>query len=145
MTLRPPRSTPTDTPFPSTTLFRSYRNNVNSSVGYWEPSTAISGHAILVGSSGVGKTHRLRYLIRSLITNTRNINIHILDVHGDIAAAARNRVVFSEITEYGLTTLEVTTDQEFGGVRRRIHSYTGRASSRKRRYQYGEIWVVAVA
>src|SRR3546814_6737149 len=58
------------------------RNNGNSSVVYWDPSTAISGHAILVGSSGVGKTHRLRYLIRSLITNTRNINIHILDVHG---------------------------------------------------------------
>src|SRR3546814_3063832 len=83
------------------------RNNGNSSVVYWDPSTAISGHAILVGSSGVGKTHRLRYLIRSLITNTRNINIQILAVHGDIAAAARNRVVFSELTEYGLNPLEV--------------------------------------
>jgi DNA helicase HerA-like ATPase len=99
------------------------RNNGNSSVVYWDPSTAISGHAILVGSSGVGKTHRLRYLIRSLITNTRNINIHILDVHGDIAPAARNRVIFSEITEYGLNPLEVTTDPEFGGVRRRINSF----------------------
>jgi DNA helicase HerA-like ATPase len=90
---------------------------------FWDPSTAISGHAILVGSSGVGKTHRLRYLIRHLIGANRNINIHILDVHGDIAPAARNRVVFSEITDYGLNPLEVVTDPEFGGVRRRINSF----------------------
>lgn len=90
---------------------------------YWNPATAISGHAILVGSSGVGKTHRLRYLIRHLMGKTRNINIHILDVHGDIAPAAHNRVVFSEITEYGLNPLEVTTDPEFGGVRKRVNSF----------------------
>src|SRR3546814_6174762 len=83
------------------------RNNGNSSVVYWDPSTAISGHAILVGSSGVGKTHRLRYLIRSLITNTRHINIHILDVHGDIEAAPSNHDVYSEITEYGFNTSEI--------------------------------------
>lgn len=90
---------------------------------YWDPSTTISGHAILVGSSGVGKTHRLRYLIEHLIRATRNINIHILDVHGDIAPRAENRVVFSEITDYGLNPLEVVTDPEFGGVRRRINSF----------------------
>lgn len=89
----------------------------------WNPATAISGHAILVGSSGVGKTYRLRYLIKHLLAATRNINIHILDVHGDIAPAAHNRVVFSEITEYGLNPLEVITDPEFGGVRRRINSF----------------------
>lgn len=94
-----------------------------SNVIYWDPSTAISGHAILVGSSGVGKTHRLRYLIKHLIQKSRNIQIHILDVHGDIAPAARNRVVFSEITDYGLNPLEVITDPEFGGVRRRINSF----------------------
>lgn len=89
----------------------------------WDPSRAISAHAILVGSSGVGKTYRLRYLIKHLINATRNINIHILDVHGDIAPAAQNRVVFSETTEYGLNPLEVTTDPEFGGVRRRINAF----------------------
>lgn len=90
---------------------------------YWDPSRTISGHAILVGSSGVGKTHRLRYLINNLIATSRDVKIHILDVHGDIAEASRNRVVFSEITEYGLNPLEVITDPEFGGVRRRINSF----------------------
>ncbi|WP_162815081.1 ATP-binding protein [Erythrobacter aureus] len=88
----------------------------------WDPSRAISGHAMIVGSSGVGKTYRLRYLIRSLIEANRNVNIHILDVHGDIAPQANNRVIFSETTEYGLNPLEVVTDPEFGGVRRRINS-----------------------
>lgn len=90
---------------------------------FWDPAKAISGHAIIVGSSGVGKTYRLRYLIKKLIEANRNVKIHILDVHGDIAPAARNRVVFSETTEYGLNPLEVTTDPEFGGVRRRINSF----------------------
>ncbi len=89
----------------------------------WDPSRAISGHALLVGSSGTGKTHRLRYLIDNLTRANRNVNIHILDVHGDIAPDARNRVKFAETTDYGLNPLEVVTDPEFGGVRRRINSF----------------------
>lgn len=90
----------------------------------WDPSTAISPHAVIVGSSGTGKTYRLRYIIRELIRATRgNVNIHILDVHGDIAPAARNRVVFSESTEYGLNPLEIELDPEFGGIRKRINAF----------------------
>lgn len=89
----------------------------------WDPSAAISAHAVIVGSSGTGKTYRLRYLIEHLIRATRNINIHILDVHGDIAPAARNRIVFSESTEYGLNPLEIEADPEFGGIRKRINSF----------------------
>src|SRR3546814_10580897 len=66
------------------------RNNGNSSVVYWDPSTAISGNAIIVGSSVVGKTHRLRYPIRSLITNTRNINNHIHNVNNNEKATRLN-------------------------------------------------------
>jgi DNA helicase HerA-like ATPase len=89
----------------------------------WDPSGAISAHAVIVGSSGTGKTYRLRYLIKELIGATRNVNIHILDVHGDIAPMARNRVVFSEATEYGLNPLEIEMDPEFGGIRKRINSF----------------------
>lgn len=90
---------------------------------HWNPATAISGHAILVGSSGVGKTFRLRKILRDLMTVNENVNIHILDVHGDIAPQARNKVDFSEIEDNGLNPLEVITDPEFGGVRRRINSF----------------------
>lgn len=90
---------------------------------FWDPATAISGHAIIVGSSGVGKTYRLRRILHNLISTNGNVNIHILDVHGDIAPHARNKVDFSEITNNGLNPLEVITDPEFGGVRRRINSF----------------------
>ncbi|WP_165356645.1 ATP-binding protein [Sphingosinicella sp. BN140058] len=90
---------------------------------FWDLSTAISGHAIIVGSSGSGKTHRLRYLIDRLQRVVRNPTIHILDVHGDIAPNHPNSVRFSETTPYGLNPLAVTTDPEFGGVRKRINTF----------------------
>ena len=89
----------------------------------WDPGEAISAHGIIVGSSGTGKTYRLRVIIRQMIEQNRNVNIHILDVHGDIAPSARNRVVFSEATEYGLNPLEIEIDPEFGGIRKRINSF----------------------
>src|SRR3546814_14104353 len=52
------------------------RNNGNSRLVYWDPSTAISGHEILAVSSGVVNKHRHRHLIRSWTTNTRTTNIH---------------------------------------------------------------------
>ena len=90
---------------------------------FWDPAKAISAHAVIVGSSGTGKTHRLRYIIRELIQGPQPVSIHILDVHGDIAPNARNRVVFSEATEFGLNPLEIETDPEFGGIRKRINSF----------------------
>lgn len=89
----------------------------------WDPCATISPHAIIVGSSGTGKTHRLRYMIGEMIRQSPSVTIHILDVHGDIAPRAQNRVVFSEATEYGLNPLEIELDPEFGGVRRRINSF----------------------
>jgi len=89
----------------------------------WDPGATISPHAVIVGSSGTGKTYRLRYIIRQMIQQTKNINIHILDVHGDIAPDARNRIVFSEATEYGLNPLEIEIDPEFGGIRKRVNSF----------------------
>lgn len=99
------------------------KNRSNGSV-WWDPSAAISAHAVIVGSSGTGKTYRLRYIIKKLIEATnQNVNIHILDVHGDIAPLARNRIVFSEATEYGLNPLEIEMDPEFGGIRKRINAF----------------------
>lgn len=104
------------------TKFPDQRTKSHSTI-IWDPTTAISAHGIIVGSSGSGKTYRLRHIIQSMVSQTRNINIHILDVHGDIARNAANRVEFSEITDDGLNPLEVVLDPEFGGVRRRINSF----------------------
>ena len=89
----------------------------------WDPGATISPHAVIVGSSGTGKTYRLRSIIESMIRTTRDVTIHILDVHGDIAPLARNRVVFSEANENGLNPLEIEMDPEFGGIRKRINAF----------------------
>jgi DNA helicase HerA-like ATPase len=93
----------------------------------WDPGATISPHAVIVGSSGTGKTYRLRYIIKAMISqamaNREPINVHILDVHGDIAPDARNRIVFSEATDYGLNPLEIEMDPEFGGIRKRINAF----------------------
>lgn len=97
--------------------------NAPSAPIVWDPCATISPHAIIVGSSGTGKTHRLRFIIDTMTRTSPNVTIHILDVHGDIGPNARNRVVFSEATEFGLNPLEIELDPEFGGVRRRINSF----------------------
>lgn len=99
------------------------RNGRGEQMMVWDPGATISPHSVIVGSSGTGKTYRLRYIIEQMIRQTRNVTIHILDVHGDIAPAARNRIVFSEATEYGLNPLEIEMDPEFGGIRKRVNAF----------------------
>ena len=101
------------------------QNNRGATVIDWDPSRAISPHAIIVGSSGSGKTYRLRYIIKNMIRQNPNVKIHILDVHGDIAPNASDdcRVEFSETEENGLNPLEIELDPKFGGVRRRINTF----------------------
>ena len=89
----------------------------------WDPGDAISPHGVIVGSSGTGKTYRLRFIIGGMVRQFPGATIHILDVHGDIAPKARNRYVFSEATEYGLNPLEIEADPEFGGIRKRINAF----------------------
>lgn len=101
------------------------QNGRGASVVEWDPSRTISPHAIIVGSSGSGKTYRLRYIIKHMIRQNPDVKIHILDVHGDIApnAGRGSHVEFSETEENGLNPLEVETDPKFGGVRRRINTF----------------------
>ena len=89
----------------------------------WDPARTISPHAIIVGSSGTGKTYRLRYILHHLVRMTPSPTIHILDVHGDIGPNARNRIVFGEQSPYGLNPLEIDLDPDFGGLRRKINGF----------------------
>lgn len=89
----------------------------------WNPTQAINGHVIIVGSSGSGKTYRLRHIIDHLARQNPVSTIHILDVHGDIAPESRNRVEFSEATQNGLNPLAIDPHPQFGGVRKRINSF----------------------
>lgn len=88
----------------------------------WQPDKSINGHALIVGASGVGKTHRLRILANALVQNY-NCKIIIIDVHGDISIPGEDRVSFSESSAYGLNPLKVNPDRHSGGIRRRIRSF----------------------
>lgn len=89
----------------------------------WMPDKAINGHSLIVGSSGSGKTHRLRKLIDGVVSNY-GARVHIIDVHGDIEIPGEQRAHFSESSPYGLNPLKVNPDRFSGGVNKRIRAFS---------------------
>lgn len=88
----------------------------------WMPERTINGHGIIIGSSGVGKTHRLR-IITDRLAKDYKARVIIIDVHGDIEVPGEQRVHFTESSRFGLNPLKINPDRHSGGVRRRIRSF----------------------
>lgn len=88
----------------------------------WRPDSTINGHGLLVGASGVGKTHRLRKLAESLAYEYGS-RVVVIDVHGDIVIEGEQRAVFNETSPFGLNPLKVNPDPASGGVNRRIRGF----------------------
>lgn len=88
----------------------------------WMPDRTINGHGLIVGASGVGKTHRLR-LIAHKLAYDYGARVIIVDVHGDIKIEGEDRVHFTESSRYGLNPLKINPDRNSGGVRRRIRTF----------------------
>lgn len=88
----------------------------------WAPDRTINGHGLIVGSSGVGKTHRLRILANHLAHNYR-ARVIVIDVHGDIKIEGEQREYFTESSRYGLNPLKINPDRHSGGVRRRVRAF----------------------
>lgn len=93
------------------------RNIIN-----WHPDKTINAHGLIVGASGVGKTHRLK-LIAEGLANDYNARVIIIDVHGDINIDGENRAIFNETSPYGLNPLKVNPDPASGGVNRKIRNF----------------------
>lgn len=93
------------------------RNIVN-----WKPDSTINGHGLIVGASGVGKTHRLRMIAEALAYKYGS-RVIIIDVHGDIRINGEQRAIFNETSRYGLNPLKVNPDPASGGVNRRIRGF----------------------
>lgn len=89
----------------------------------WDSKRTINGHILLMGKSGTGKTYTLKNIIHQLQSQSKDIRVHIMDVHGDIDIEGASTVKFSESTEYGFNPLSVNPDPDFGGVRKRIQSF----------------------
>lgn len=88
-----------------------------------DTSKLINAHMLLLGSSGVGKSHTLKKLIAGGIANSPNIRFHVPDVHGDLVIPGESVVQFSEQEMYGLNPLRVNPSREFGGVRKSIQAF----------------------
>jgi Predicted ATPase len=92
----------------------------------FDSRSATNGHMLIAGPSGTGKTHQVNRIIRSLAEQGAK-QIFVLNVHGDLCEGFPeelvHRVVFSEVSEYGLSPLDVLQDPEIGGVRRRANSF----------------------
>lgn len=83
----------------------------------------INGHVLIVGSSGVGKSHTLRDMMRQGIADSPKVRFHVFDVHGDLEVPGASVVMFSETAPFGLNPLRVNADINFGGVRKCVQTF----------------------
>ncbi len=89
----------------------------------WDSKRVINGHMLVVGKSGTGKTYRLRDIIKQLQSQSSQMRIRIIDVHGDIDIEGCSTVKFSESSTYGFNPLAINADPDFGGVRKKIQTF----------------------
>jgi hypothetical protein len=91
----------------------------------WDSQRLINGHLLIVGSSGVGKSHHIRKMIRRALKamGSKKVRFHVFDVHGDLNIHGASVVTFSESSPYGLNPLRVNPDPDFGGVRKCIQTF----------------------
>jgi len=81
----------------------------------------INPHMFIVGGSGTGKTYNLIRLANVL--SELGVKVHIFDVHGDIIPQNASTVKFSETSPYGINPFEVSSDPDYGGVRKVIRNF----------------------
>lgn len=88
-----------------------------------DTAKTINGHVLLVGSSGVGKSHTIRNMIRKALEGGASVRFHVFDVHGDLDIPGASVVRFSEQARCGLNPLRINPDPHFGGVRKCIQAF----------------------
>lgn len=92
----------------------------------WESNKLINGHMLLLGKSGAGKSFTLRDWVTQMSNKDSGlVRIHVIDVHGDMSMPNESVIKFSESTFCGFNPLVINPDPDFGGVRKRIQSFTG--------------------
>ncbi len=92
----------------------------------WHSSRVYNGHMLVLGASGTGKTHLLRKAVNQMVETSGDfVGIFVLDVHGDLefSDSISSTVIFSESGRVGINPLKVSSDRQFGGVRKKIRSF----------------------
>jgi hypothetical protein len=90
---------------------------------YQDTSKLINGHTLIIGSSGVGKSHTFRRMILEGNKSAPKVRFHVFDVHGDLEVPGASVVQFSEQATFGLNPLRVNPSTIFGGVRKCIQAF----------------------
>ncbi|WP_148293953.1 helicase HerA-like domain-containing protein [Azospirillum sp. B4] len=81
----------------------------------WDNHAVQSGHGLVVGGSGSGKTHQLRRMANQF--GAAGIKTIVIDGQGDIIPSVRHQTItFGPTSTFGLNPLAVSTDLEMGGV-----------------------------
>lgn len=83
----------------------------------------INAHALILGSSGVGKSHTFRKMIRRGTRNAPKVRFHVYDVHGDLDIPGASVVQFTEQADFGLNPLRIDPSPDSGGVRKSIQTF----------------------
>lgn len=92
----------------------------------WCEQHATNGHMLVAGKTGTGKTFTLRRIVGQFIRplpGRQMPRVHVFDVHGDIRFEAESRIRFSESSPYGINPLRLSSDPDFGGVRKCVQSF----------------------
>lgn len=88
-----------------------------------DTSKLINGHALLLGASGMGKSHTIKKMIRDARQSCPTARIHVFDVHGDLDIEGASTAAFSQTADFGLNPLRVDPDPDYGGVPRCIEDF----------------------
>ena len=82
---------------------------------YWNLSTLPNGHIVAIGASGSGKTQTLKAIAYSLHTTYPDMQIILLDFHGDQEIIGETCYPIHMASPHGINPLVVNLDPEGGG------------------------------
>lgn len=82
---------------------------------YWNPEALPNGHIVAIGASGSGKTQTLKAIAYSLHTTYPQMQIILLDFHGDQKIIGETCYPIHMASPHGINPLVVNLDPEGGG------------------------------
>ena len=82
---------------------------------YWNPGHLPNGHIVAIGASGSGKTQTLKAIAYSLRQTYPDIQLFIIDFHGDQEIIGETCYPLHMASSHGINPLIVNLDAEGGG------------------------------
>lgn len=82
---------------------------------YWNPEALPNGHIVAIGASGSGKTQTLKAIAYSLHTTYPEMQVILLDFHGDQEIEGETCYPLHMASPYGINPLVINLDREGGG------------------------------